>query len=295
MATASVTPNSLLDVAGDRYTNSAPTHGIPARVRLGTGSQAPTAGTTSLTTPAPISFTAVDSCDATTGWSASTDGSLATDSTAGEFIEGTACLELIKTATTVTGVTYSKTVTTTNFTGKDLWVWVNISSSALAQLASSSAVKVRFGTDSSNYYEKDYDASALSSGSQWLTFNTGNATSTTGSPSSDSCAYFAIIITATAITATWSGNDIRLDHIHVAASADYYRAYDSVPVFDSVKNQTTSTVTINTTDAIGQPLTNASWETSDGSLVGLDEYSVDTKSQDEQWQLNDTLLFIQVP
>lgn len=295
MANVSVGTEGLIDTVVDRFGNATPTRGAPSYIELGRGSQTPSVTSTSITTPVPITYTAVDDCNATTGWSATTDGSVALNTTSGEYIEGTGCLNLVKSGTTATSVTYSKTTTSVDFTSKQFWAWLYIT--ALSDLvASGTAVEVRFGSDSSNYYYKRYTAADLAAGTNWLYFSSATATGTTGSPSISACDYTAIVLTVDAAGDTFTGNRIRLDHVQVSTAAQRQNSHDAgYPSTSSSANKVQSANTIDILEAIGQNITNSGWYGSTGELLGIDSFTSDQKTQEEQWQFVEDVLFVNIP
>ena len=163
------------------------------------------------TSNAQIAKLAVDSADATTGWSAGTDSAQALDTT--RFKEGSGALDLTKTGTSGTTASTSKTTTSRDFTSAFFGAWVRISSSLLANLNSSTAVTIRFGSDSSNYYVKSYAASVFTAGWNYITFNKYNATSTTGTPVDATCAYTYVSFQVTSAGTTSSVGDFVFDDI----------------------------------------------------------------------------------
>ena len=294
MVQVSVGTDILIDAVEDRFANVSPTYGVPQYTKVGTGAQSPSVGSTDLTTPVPVTYTEVDDCDATTGWSASTDGSVALNNTDGEFVEGTGCLNLVKSGGTQTSVTYSKTTTSADFTSKALWLWIYFTDVDDLK-ASGTCVEVRFGSDSSNYYYKQYAASALADGQNWLHFTSATATGTTGSPSITACDYTAVILTVDSATDTFTGNRVRIDHVQIAATTDFELAFDTGPEANASTDRVDSTSKLTLPMAAGQPLTNAGWFLSTDNMYGIDQITEDQKTQEEEWELSDSVQFQQIP
>lgn len=293
MANISVATNHLIDAVAERLTTNSPTRGRPNYATLGIGSQTPSTGSTSVTTPVPITYTDVDDCDSTTGWSASTDGSVALNTTDGEYIEGTGCLNLVKSGTTATAVTFNKTTTSVDFTSKTLWTWVYFT--ALTDLATTNCVEVRFGSDSSNYYYRRWNKSDLTTGPNNLTMTTATATGTTGSPVVTACDYYAIIITVDATSKTYTGNSVRLDHLLVATTSDTQKTYYSGPTHSPAADTVTNVLRIGLQEAVGKPLTNVGWFLDTGEMYGIDQYNTDTKTQEEEMEYTDAIQFVPLP
>ncbi len=158
--------------------------------------------------------TSVDDCE-TADWNDSTDMTTATNSTT--FKEGTKSLSLTKDGTSSDTASTSKTTTNVNFTGKDFNIWIYIISTAVLQkLAASDGLVIRFGSDSSNYYEWTKDRADLEVGwNQIVELDISNA-ETTGTPVILSCDYTYIGLTAISSATTWSTDDILMDDILLA-------------------------------------------------------------------------------
>lgn len=158
----------------------------------------------------------LDAMDATTGWTASTDGAIALNSTPSQISEGSACLNIRKTGATTAAVTYDKTLST-SYDFFDRTVYVDYYIEDNTDLASTDAIALRFGTNSSNYYEQTWDRSQLSSAA-WnsLGFRRDDTNVTvTGSPGTSSLNYFAIVVTAVTAATTITGNDQRIDDLRI--------------------------------------------------------------------------------
>lgn len=293
MVNISIGTDALIDAVEDRFANTSPTYGAPASMKLGVGAQTPSVGATDLTTPVPFTYTEVDDCDATTGWSASTDGSIALNTTDGENVEGTGCLNLVKSGTTTAVVGYSKTTSSVDFTGKQFWGWIYITD--LTNLATTTCLEIRFGSDNTNYYYKRYDKADLIAGTNWFHFSTATATGTTGSPAVAACDYTEVRLTGTSSAATWTGTTMRMDHLQLVSTTDFELAFDSGPEVDAASDRVTSIAIATLPMAAGQPATNTGWFLSTDELYGLDQFSEDQKSQEEEWEFTESVQFQQIP
>lgn len=158
----------------------------------------------------------IDAMDATTGWTASTDGAIALNSTPSQVNEGSVSLNIRKTGATVAAVTYSKTFSTSyEFFERKLNVDYYIETAT--NLASTDAIALRFGTDSSNYYEQTFDRADVTAGA-WKTLGFARkdtGVTVTGSPGTSALNYFAIVVTADAAGTTITGANQRLDDLRL--------------------------------------------------------------------------------
>jgi len=164
-----------------------------------------------------IMYNMIDACNATTDWSASTDGAITLNTTNSKVLEGTGCLNITKTGATTASVTYSKTLSTSyDFTGKTFKASVYVED--LTELAASgTAIQLRVGSSSSNYYSMNYTKADIGGG-DWntLTLTYGSSSDdagTTGTPEPGSIDYIAVVITYAASSTTVTAGDMRLDNI----------------------------------------------------------------------------------
>jgi hypothetical protein len=123
----------------------------------------------------------LDTCNATTGWTQG--GQAAAPTTSTNFIEGTAALNLIKTGTAGTQSTYAKTITSVDGS-KATSLKFNFragSNDTILKLTSANAIKVRIGSDSSNYIQYVFARSDFAVG--WTLWDLPLASfTTTGTP-----------------------------------------------------------------------------------------------------------------
>ena len=158
----------------------------------------------------------IDAMEATTGWAATTDGSVTLNSTPSQVSEADACLNLVKSGSTVAAVTYSKTFSTQyRFNNRPIKVDYYIN--AATDLAATDAIALRFGNDSSNYYEQTWDRNQLSSAA-WNTLSfkkDDTGVTVTGNPDTAAFDFFAIVVTTTASSTTIASPDQRLDDLRL--------------------------------------------------------------------------------
>ena len=122
----------------------------------------------------------------------------------------------MKSGTTAAATTYSKTFSTSyNFRNRSVKIDYYIN--ANTDLASTDAVELRFGSDSSNYYSQTWDRSQLCSAA-WNTLSfkrDDTGVTVTGNPAAASLNYFAIIPTATTAATTIAAPDQRIDDLRL--------------------------------------------------------------------------------
>jgi len=270
----------------DRTYNAAPTRAEVTKFKIGVGTTTPVVTDTDLEHAIPISGTeSVDSCD-TANWTDSADMTTALNTDT--FKEGTSSLNLTKDAgASATAYTY-KTTTSRDFTSKELSLWIYIKdATAYAKLATTDCLVIRFGSDSSNYYEWKKDKADLNSGAWTLIdgLTSANADSTTGSPVIASSDYTYVGLTADASATVWSAGDFAMDDIKLISSGDYIKSFEtSYPTLDYTALEATIRTRLSTLEANGYAVTEIGIFNEDGTplMESRDIFTAVSKSSDDE-------------
>ena len=138
------------------------------------------------------------------------------NSTPSQVNEGSASLNLVKSGTSAAAVTFSKAFDT-SYEFFERKINVDFYIETASNLAATDGVALRFGTDSSNYYEQTYDRTDFASAS-WRTIGFARkdtGVTVTGSPGTSALTYFAIVVTMTTAATTVAAPDMRLDDLRV--------------------------------------------------------------------------------
>ena len=236
----------------DRAYNVVPTRTAPQKFKVGTGTSTPTVTQTGLDHPIPISGTLlVDSCDVTTGWTDSADMTVSVNTTT--FKEGIASLDLTKDGTGSANASTDKTTTSRDLTSKELSLWLYIiDATMLSKLAVTACVTIRFGSDSSNYYQWTKDRSFFSVGWNLIDGLTSATATVTGSPAIAACDYTFVQITAGAAGTVWVAGDMAMDDIKVVGSTNYLKSFEATyPSMDYNLLQVTIRSRLSTVEANG--------------------------------------------
>ena len=235
MATGGTVTTLGLNIMLDRTFNGSPTRSIISTYKVGSGSTTPAVGDTDLEIPVPLDGTeAVDDCE-TANWTNSTDTAHGLNSST--YKEGSKSIYIQKNGTTGTTFGVYKTTTSRDFTSKTLFVWLNLTDTT-DLVASGTAVTIRFGSDSSNYYYYNIDISDLSNGWNLICFDSAGATGTTGSPVIGSCDYSQIILNTDLAADTVAADRIMMDDLKLASTDDFVGSYESgYPSFDYTNNE----------------------------------------------------------
>ena len=224
------------------------------KFKVGTAQATPTVSDTDLTKPIPITGTEqLDNCETVGNWAESADGADSLNSTT--YKEGSGALNLIKNAQTADNVIYynNNSMTSLDFTDKDLWVWVYIKdTTTYGKLATSDALELRLGNDyDTNYYYKKWDKADLAVGWNYLTMNTTDGTEE-GSVTLNACDSGAIKLTFTATTDELEAGEVITDDWKLASTGDYLKDFETgYPSLDENTFVATTKCYVNSTQANG--------------------------------------------
>ncbi len=268
MASGQIVTNEGFKLAVNRIFDGTPTYTVPNAIKFGIGTDTPVAGDTDLGTPIPVTGTeSVDDCNATTGWADSADMTLSVNSTT--FKEGGAALNLTKDAGTVVDANTEKTTTSLDFTDKDFHIWIYANTQAsIDLLAVTGALTLRFGSDSSNYYEYVFDRAdfAVVGWNLFTQLTIANADSTTGTPVDAAMDFTFVQLTTAAAASTWAVGEFIMDDIKLISADDYLEAFASgFPIIDEVNFEAEFRANLATTEANGYSITEAGSFNSDSS------------------------------
>lgn len=274
MANGSVKTNKFVQqMLNAHFKNSA---SPPSKMRIGIGTTTPTMSDTVLANKVPVKdFDVVDDFEATTGWSAGTDSAVTTNNIT--FKEGSFSLNLAKTGTSGSVASMSKTTTSLDFTSKDFWVWVYLTDKT-DLVSSGTALTIRFGSDSSNYYYLDVDIDDLSNGWNYVSFNSSSATGTTGSPTITACDYTYLAVNTDNNSDTFTANRVMFDEAKLASSTDYdFEILASYPSVDEVGLSAETRAQLSLTQANGLSFTESGELDSSGNLHSHHVFDAETK------------------
>jgi hypothetical protein len=230
---------------------------VPTKAKIGVGTTTASEDDTDLVFAYPPTSTELaDNCETAGDWNASTDGSVTLNSTS--YKEGSGSLNLVKSGTTQTVVTYyaNNTMTSLDLTSKDLLVWIYIKdSTALGKLATSNCVQLRYGNDyNTNYYYRNYNKADLSVGWNLLKLNTTLGTQQ-GTVTLNACDSGAIVVTVGATASTLAAGDLITDDWKLASSGDYDIAFQTgYPLVTLAELKAETRFRLGTVDAVGANL-----------------------------------------
>lgn len=274
----------------DKAYNSSAAASTPTTFKVGINQTTALETDTDLTQSVPISgFEVVDDCEATTGWSDSADMTVSLNTST--FIIGSGSLNLTKDGTASVNASTEKTVTSLNFTSKQIELFFRIDDqTTLDKFTTTDCITIRYGSSSGDYYQWTKDKADLSTGLNYIgKLDTTNEDSTTGTPVDASMDYFLIQITTNNTSDVWAAGKVLMDDIRITSSDDLTKSLSSgYPIIDKTTLQVTMRGEINSTEAIGQNINGFAIFNTDGTPImeGIDDLVVESKSN------TDNLIFV---
>jgi hypothetical protein len=275
--------NNGYKLAVNRIGKAVPDYTASSRFQVGINQATVAVADNALTFAIPInSNESVSTCEATTGWTAGTDGAITTNSTT--YKQGSYSLNLTKTGATADNVMwYNQTLSSLDFTSKTLYGWIYIKdATTLAKLHSTTALEVRYGNDyNTNYYYKVYTNAQLAVGWNLLYFSTATSTQQ-GTVDLAHCDSLNIKLTYTATSDTTTAGDIVIDDFKLASSGDYYKNYESgYPSVDETLYEITEKLYLNSTEANGFNITGVGTFNTDGSALAESIFKITSTSKSD--------------
>ena len=171
----------------------------------------------------------VDDCDATTGWSGSTDAvAIAVTTDDADYKTRTGALDLGKSGTTQAFFTYEKTtMPSRDFRNRYLVCFVNLTSTTgLRTVDNGACVTIRYGSSSANYYERAWYLPDLIAGWNVLYFKIGDReVTTTGTITDSNMTYFRIRFDTVAATTTVTAGTYTMDNIFLTHQDHFIDEY----------------------------------------------------------------------
>jgi len=281
---AGVFTNEGLKTVLDRFFNESPSRSTASQFKVGVGVEDASSSDTNLSNPIPISGAEiVDSCDVLDNWSVNADCTATLNGTT--YKSGTACIDVTK--DDVNGVTAQvyKTTTSRDLGNKDFSVWVYVDSQGMLDSLGVTALDVKFGSDSSNYFWWQKNKSDFSVGWNLVNkLNRGNA-SIIGSPVTASCDYTSVGLVGTASITTWGVGSASMDDIKVVSASDYTKSFESgYPTLNYDAVQGTIRCRLSVAEANGYPITEFGVFNKDSTalLQSRDVFTSFSKTSDDE-------------
>lgn len=255
----------------------------PSVFSIGIMNSTPKLTDTGLARPVPISGSeTVDDCEAITNWSSGTDSAISLNTTT--FKIGSGALNIYKTGSSGAVFSASKTVTSLDFTNKELSVWVYIADTDYL-VSTGTAIIIHYGSDSSNYYVFNIDATSLSDGWNLIVKSSADANSTEGTPTISACDYFAIFFNTELSTDTVAEGSVVIDDIKLVGAGNYKKAYvTGYPSIDENNNEVETQMFLSSVEANGYDINSIGMFNTDSSpiMFAVDTFLGESKSNTDE-------------
>lgn len=281
----------------NRAFKSTPDYTTVSRVRFGTNSATYSVTSTDLTNPIPIlDGTVLD--DGSNTLTGGTAGNNSTDNTSvykpGASQTDNTAQNLIKDNTNVSATwsisdlsSAGTNATADQYTG--IWIYV-LNSTALSKFKSSgTALEIKIGSDSSNYYSITYEAADLSTGWNWLPFgvlNTLTETGTVGSPID----YFEIDIETNNATDEFTTNEVVYDLLRQWEESDTFMDLSvGYPNINEIDLNVVFNVLLGSDYAVGFVIDSVAFYNTDGTYIcyGADTFE-ESKADTDEFEIERT-------
>ena len=187
----------------------------------------------------------------------------------------------------------------TNITGTSpfgLWFYINDAADLAKFLTSGTALEIKLGSDSSNYFSKTFAVSTLATGWNWITSNTVavNALTETGTVSGNIDTFIIEVITNNA-TDTFIAGDVLYDLLRQWVSADLFKDMVSgFPTVDVTNLEATSRILLGASQANGFDINGEAIFNKDTAELIISEatFTAESKSSNDEfaWVVVDRLL-----
>lgn len=304
MATGSILNNQGKKLAINRIFKATPDYTAPSQFKVGINNGTPNVANTDLTEPIPIgNGTVLD--DGDNQLTGSGGGSNTTDNTT-TYKEG--ANQSDNTAQDLLATTGSATKT---WTIADLsangslaaaaqpvgfWLYIKDATALAKFLSSGTCLSLRIGSDTSNYYYKNWEASDLSTGWNWLHSGSTNLEDLdeNGTVSGNLDTFQLEIITNNA-TDTFTTGDVVYDLLRQWEASDLWQDYVSgYPTLDETNFIATSRCYLSATQASGFDITGLGSGNADSTplMAGEDTMNSESKADTDEfvWIIKDQII-----
>lgn len=235
----------------------------PTKFKVGIDQSDITTADTDITRPVPISYGTIcdngaNSMTGTNGGTTTTNnvttykiGGGETDNTSQNLL--TTGLNTTKTWRVLDLSSVGSNATATYYTG--LWLYIKDATTLAKFLSSGTALKIMVGTDTSNYYYKNYTAASLAVGWNWLELGILNTNSVYGVPTATLSTFLIEIYTNNAADAFIAG-DVLYDLLRQWQTTDLVKSFVSgYPSINYSNYEVTSRCYLNLLEANGFNIT----------------------------------------
>jgi len=268
----------------NRAFKASPDYTAPTVFKVGIENGTPSVTSTDLDHPIPISgVETVNDCEDHTNFTAGTDSALSDNATT--YKQGNGSISIAKSGTSGTTFSMSGTVTSLDFANKKLSTWLYILD-ITDLVTSGTAVSIRYGNDGSNYWQYDIDIGSLANGWNLFEWEDGDASSSTGSPSTTACDYYAIILNTDLAADTVAADRVVVDDLKLISSDDYTKTYVSgYPLIDETNKEVETQMYLTSVEANGYDINGAAMFNTDSTplMFSEDTFTAESKSNTDEF------------
>ncbi len=174
-----------------------------------------------------------------------------------------------------------------------LWLFIKDQTALDKFITSGTALEIKLGSDSSNYFSLTKTVANLTIGFNWITSNTVNVEDLTETGTvTGNVDTFIIEITTNNATDTFVAGDVVYDLLRQWADSDLVKAIESsFPSYNSSTKEITSRLVLSLLEANGFPLTEVLIENSSSTGWSRDTFTSFSKSNTEELRFVNKDLF----
>ena len=249
----------------------------PSQFRVGAGGTNPTTESQDLGFIIPIEPGEVlDDIPNTTGWNINSTNEVGINNTLTKT--ALSALYIEKNDTTDANVVVDKTYSAFDFTDKEFWVFVYISSDMLSKLTSA-GLTIRLRQDASNYYEYINAKSLLGSGWNEISFTSDDAT-VEGTPDIESLTSFYLSFETNDVDDVTGTNDFVIDNLKLITESN--KVKNMITGFPNVSAATREAIfrgTLTSVQGVGYNVDRVGWYNTDEEpiLWSVDRFPAESK------------------
>ena len=293
MANGSIIINQGKQIMLERTYDASTSVTAPTQFKLGINNGTPDVTSTDLDNPVPYDDGTVND-DGSNTMTGSNGGDDSTDNT-DTYKEGSTSVASDNTAQNLNTNTSSATKQwaisnlATDGTVIDsslyltAWVYIADATTLAYFVSSGTALEIRVGSDSSNYYSLTREASELAVGWNWVSsYSTATSGLTETGTVGATIEYFSIVITTNNATDSWNEGDVVYDLLRTFDDNDFSEnVVSGYPVIDTTNLEVEYRVYLNTLKANGFDINGLALFNTDSPalMFSEDTYTAESKSQ----------------
>lgn len=298
MANGSILVNNGKKILINRAYKATPDYTVPSRFRVGISNGTPSVADTDLDVSIPIeNGTVLDDGDnqltGSSGADNSTDnattykeGAGVSDNKSQNLLADNAGTNVLKIWSIADLSANGAKATAAEAFG--LWLYIKDATEYAKLKASGTAVEIKIGTDSSNYYSKTWTKADLAAGWNWLTSGTTvtNGLTETGTATDGDLKYFAIEVTTVNAGDEFAAGELLYDLLREWTVAERSKTYETnYPTIDETNFEMETRCLLTSVHANGFDINGLALINTDGTILmhSEDTFTAESKSDTDQF------------